>query len=303
MVRSGAGFALGTAAFGCTRTEGATRFRELRRGAGVFEHAGRQGGAIGWLATAKSAVIVDTQVPESLRKFLSEFQRHSPATLEIVINTHHHRDHTGGNAIVRPIVREIVAHANVPGYLRKMRQEVAVSPAGFPDRTFTEEWRADFDGETVRARHFGAAHTGGDVVVAFEKADVVHVGDLVYNRFHPHIDVGHGGTLLGWVKVLNEIVASYGPETIFICSHAKPGFPVVLGRPELDYQRNYLESIIEHARRGVNEGRAREETISVPRLAGFEEHVSINERHTLSRVIAAAWDEVSTVMKPGDLSS
>ena len=52
-------------------------------------------------------------------------------TLDAVINTHHHGDHTGGNAVFRPATKTIVAHANVPALMRA-RAEAAPRPAGLP---------------------------------------------------------------------------------------------------------------------------------------------------------------------------
>ena len=84
-----------------------------------------------------------------------------------------------------------------------------------------------------------------DVIVAFEKAEVVHLGDLVYNRFHPHIDVARGGSVTGWVKVLAQLITAYGTRTLFICSHAKEGYPVVIERPELEQQRQRFGKRVE----------------------------------------------------------
>ena len=62
----------------------------------------------------------------------------------------------------------------------------------FADVTFEEEWEQSIGDETIRLRHFGPAHTAGDSIIHFEKADVVHMGDLVFNYRHAYIDLAAG---------------------------------------------------------------------------------------------------------------
>ena len=62
----------------------------------------------------------------------------------------------------------------------------------YPDQTFTNVWQLKIGNEQVVAKYYGFGHTSGDVVIAFESANVVHMGDLVFNRFHPFIDRAGG---------------------------------------------------------------------------------------------------------------
>ena len=47
---------------------------------------------------------------------------------------------------------------------------------------FAKEWKTEVGDEVIRATYFGPAHTNGDAIIHFEKANVVHMGDLVFNR-------------------------------------------------------------------------------------------------------------------------
>ena len=89
----------------------ATRFQTLRRGTGYF--TGR-GGTIGWLSNRDALVVIDTQFADTATKFLEELPGRDGRALDAVINTHHHWDHTGGNATLRPAAKRIVAHDAVP---------------------------------------------------------------------------------------------------------------------------------------------------------------------------------------------
>src|SRR5262245_10556470 len=88
-----------------------TEFVPLRRNVGLFTC---RGGTIGWLAGKDALVAVDTQSPQTAAIFLEQMPGRAGRTLDAVINTHHHGDHTGGNGVMRPATKTIVAHANVP---------------------------------------------------------------------------------------------------------------------------------------------------------------------------------------------
>src|SRR4051812_19050533 len=151
-----------------------TTFSPLRRNVGYFTGSG---GSIGWLSAADALVAGDTQVPATAAVFLQDLPgRHGPKP-DAGINTHHHRDHTGGNGVFRPVTKTIIAQANVPELMRAAAKRNRNPPAGnledmIPDTTFPDTWKQSFGDETIAARYFGPAHTKGDIVIHFEKANV-----------------------------------------------------------------------------------------------------------------------------------
>ena len=162
------------------RAQDATpRFEELRRNVGAFH---MRGGTIGWLISDDALVVVDSQYPDTASACLSGLKMRSSRMIDVLVNTHHHGDHTGGNKVLRAATREIVSHANVPGLQRRQaRQRGTVANQAYPDTTFDENWRMDAGDEVVSARYYGSAHTSGDVVVTFERANIAHLGDLLFN--------------------------------------------------------------------------------------------------------------------------
>ncbi len=74
-----------------------------------------------------------------------------------------------------------------------------------PDRTFTDTWSLQHGDEQISAKHYGPAHTGGDAVIRFERADVAHMGDLMFNRAHPVIDRTNGASIANWIVVLQQV--------------------------------------------------------------------------------------------------
>ena len=176
-----------------------TRFQDLRRGVGMFIGTG---GTIGYLLNGAGAMAIDSQFPDTAAIALAGLKQRSPKGVEMLINTHHHGDHTGGNQVFRSAVKRIVGHENCLAWHKKTA-EAAKNEAqqSFADTTFTDQWKSDFGDETIQARYYGAGHTSGDAVIHFQKANVVHMGDLLFNRAHPNIDRPAGANTANWITV------------------------------------------------------------------------------------------------------
>src|SRR5262245_9195703 len=74
-------------------------FKSLRRDVGYFT---ARGGTIGWLVNKDALVAVDTQFFDTAPLFLKDLPGRSGRKLDVVVNTHHHGDHTGGNGVFKP---------------------------------------------------------------------------------------------------------------------------------------------------------------------------------------------------------
>ncbi len=270
-----------------------TEFRPLRRNVGLF--TGR-GGTIGWLVNNDALAMVDTQFAEPAEVFLRDLPGRGGRTLDVVINTHHHGDHTGGNATVRPSAKSIVAHANVPELLRLRAEadKTAVNPATVPDATFSDTWRMDLGDETVSARHFGPAHTRGDIVVLFEKANVVHMGDLMFNRLYPVIDRPGGAKIAGWIKILEKVAAEYPADAHYIFGHGNARFGVLGGPAELLVFRDYLSGLLAHTGAEIRAGKSKEEILKLENLPGFPDfHAPPGRGNRLPMNLSVAYAELT----------
>lgn len=242
-------------------------FTPLRRGVGAF--TGR-GGTIGYLDTADALVAVDTQFPETAQTFLDGLQNAGGRGLDLLVNTHHHGDHTAGNAVLAPHAAMHVAHDAVPGLQRAAAvRSGSLDGQRYASETFERTWSADLGGEVVSARYFGPAHTCGDIVVHFERADVVHMGDLVFNGRQPFIDAGAGALTTAWMDVLQTVHDRHTADTVFVFGHAGDGFEVTGGRADLLRFRDFLQALHQEVRRRRTAGQdiADMDGMAVP---GFE---------------------------------
>jgi len=272
-----------------------TEFRPLRRNVGLF--TGR-GGSIGWLAAPDALVAVDTQFPDSAAIFLKDMPGRAGRTLDAVINTHHHGDHTGGNAVFRPVTKTIVAHANVPGLMRARAEadKRTLDPTMVPDLGFTDGYRQGLGDEAISARYYGPAHTSGDIVTLFEKANVVHMGDLMFNRLYPVIDRPGGASIRGWVKVLEKVAAEYPKDAIYIFGHGNQKFGAIGTTADLLVFRDYLSALLAHVDREIKAGQPKEEVVKLENLAGFPDfHVPPGRGNRLPSNLAVAYDELTSV--------
>ncbi|HVU34551.1 MAG TPA: MBL fold metallo-hydrolase [Opitutaceae bacterium] len=274
-------------------------FRPLRRDVGVF--VGR-GGTIAWLASNGALAVVDTQFPDTAAMCLAGIPGRAGRTVDVVLNTHHHADHTSGNPTFRPVARTIVAQANVPRLqFEAARRAEASGKPGLPlrldqqvyaDTTFAEVWRHELGDEVVTAQYFGPAHTGGDAVVMFERANVVHVGDLVFNRLYPVIDRVAGGSVKGWIKVLEEVARAYPQDATYVFGHGSSKFGIVGSHADLVVMRDYWSAVLARVEKEIAAGRSRAEIAGLGNLDGFPDfHTSPPNR--LADNLAAAYDELT----------
>jgi glyoxylase-like metal-dependent hydrolase (beta-lactamase superfamily II) len=263
-----------------------TSFADVRRDVGIFN--GR-GGTIGTYIAKGAVVVVDTQYPDTAQICLDGLKSKTGGrAVDLVIDTHFHGDHTGGNGTFKAAgAKTIVAHAKVPE-LMKSRVNPNGPPPTLPDATFADTWRQDLGDEVVSAKFYGPAHTGGDIVVLFEKANVAHMGDLVFNRLQPFIDRRGGASIQGWITLLEQVTKAHGDDTLFVFGHAGERFKVTGGKADLQYQRDYFTALLDFTRKAKQAGQTRETFIKTATpLPGFDDHGPLIERAT-----GAAWDEL-----------
>jgi glyoxylase-like metal-dependent hydrolase (beta-lactamase superfamily II) len=264
-------------------------FTDIRRNIGIFS---ARGGTIGWLANGAGAVAVDSQFPDTAKACVEGLQKKSAKGLQMLINTHYHGDHTGGNIAFRPAVKTIVQQERCAKLHRDSTAKTADQQA-YADVTFGESWSQDFGDEKVWAYYYGPGHTGGDAVIVFERANIVHMGDLMFNRMHPRVDGPSGASIRNWISILERVAKRHADAT-FIFGHGKAGAPVTGPAKELLYFRDYLSAALQYTQKGIAAKQSKEEIVKAVDLPGFPEHVANSATLTLGGVLTAAYDELTT---------
>ena len=265
-----------------------TAFTDIRRSVGFFTG---QGGTIGWLANPEGAVAVDAQFPATAKACVEGLQTKSAKGIQLLINTHYHGDHTAGNSVFRPVVKQIVQQERCAKLHRETTTKNAEQQA-YADITFGESWSQDLGDEKIWGYYHGPGHTGGDAVIVFERANVAHMGDLMFNRLHPRVDGPSGASMKNWISIL-ERVAKQHLDATFIFGHGKAGAPVTGAAKELLYFRDYLTAALQFVQKGIAARQSKEEIAKAAELPGFAEHASSGKVLTLAGVLSSAYDELT----------
>jgi glyoxylase-like metal-dependent hydrolase (beta-lactamase superfamily II) len=245
-------------------------FANLRRNVGIFT---ARGGTMGWLVTPDAVLVVDSQFADTSQMFLDGMKSRTQRKFDVLLNSHHHPDHTGGNKVLRPSVTKIVSHANVPGLQRKQAAAAKSEDAqAYADETFTNDWKVSLGNEIVSAKYYGPGHTSGDVVISFERANVVHMGDLMSHQRHPRVDRPSGASIRNWLKSLEDVTKDHNNDTIYIFGHSKVGAPVTGSRQDVLRLRDYFSAMLDTVQKGIAAGKSAEEIIKagLPAFAGDE---------------------------------
>lgn len=261
--------------------------REVRKG--VFVYTNR-GGTIMFKHTKNGWVVVDTQFPDQSQTLIAELAKKGTSPIGLLVNTHHHGDHSGGNIAFKDLVEEVVAHSN------SLKNQKAVAIARnvedkqlYPTTTFDELWSTDMGDENVTLRYFGAGHTDGDAWVHLENANVVHTGDMLFNRRHPYIDKSAGAMVSSWIEVLEKVRNNYEDDTKFVFGHSGDGYDIVGEKSDLEAFGQYLEKAHNFVRKKLKSGMSQEDVKAI-KAFDFE---STWKGDGIGRVLGALVEELS----------
>jgi len=173
------------------------------------------GGNIGVSAGPDGILIVDNQFAPLSEKIENALRKLAPGKLKFVLNTHHHGDHTGGNAHFGQTA-DIIAHANVR---KRLGGKPGDSKPSLPIITFDESLSVFFNGEEIQLVHVPPAHTDGDSIVYFTGANVIHFGDTFFSGRFPNIDLNGGGDVRGYIRNVEQALRKTPADAKLIPGH------------------------------------------------------------------------------------
>ena len=188
------------------------------------------GGNVVVLSGADGKLLVDTFTQLAWDRFKKALDQISNAPLKLAIDSHWHWDHTDNNANVRAAGATLIAHENT---LKRLKETHDLDVIGLhfdpspenalPQRTFKESYQMNFSGEHVALGHIAPAHTDSDIYIHFQKANVLHMGDVFFNGIYCYIDRETKGSIGGMIAGATKMLAMVDNDTKIVPGHGPLG--------------------------------------------------------------------------------
>ena len=156
-------------------------------------------------------------------------------------------------------------------------------------RTFKDKMTIGTGADQIDLYYFGRGHTNGDAVYHFENANIMHVGDLVFNKRHPYVDRGAGASIKHWVEVHDKIIKKANKDTIIIFGHSLNPGEEIGSMEDVKKFQDYLNKVLAFTEQEIKKGVSKEEFIKNTSIPGVTEWSG----QGIERPLGAAYDEIS----------
>lgn len=226
------------------------------------------GGNIGLSAGEDGAFVIDDQYAPLSNKIVAAIAAVTDKPVEFVLNTHHHGDHTGGNAALAKSGATIIAHDNVRSRLASGDE---AAPGALPAITFSQTVTVRRNGHEIHIYHPENAHTDGDAVVFFRDVNVVHMGDIQFTGMYPYIDIDGGGSLNGYISALEAAIQMVDSDTKII-----PGHGPLSSKTDLEASIAMLKSVRIRIQALIDDRLDEDDVVAANPLADFHDEWNWN---------------------------
>ena len=241
----------------------------IRRNISVLEGSG---GNIAVLIGKEGKLLIDSGFTVSKTRLVEALNNLSSDPITQLINSHWHIDHTDGNSWVHSAGATITAHLNTKKHLSTSTRvegwqyTFPPSPAGaLPTTIFDDEHHAHHNDTNIALKYYGPAHTDSDISVLIEEADVIHVGDTLWNGIYPFIDYSTGGSIDGMIRGAERNLRVTTDKTVVI-----PGHGPVANKASLTAFRDMLSTIRNNVAALKKQGKSLSETIAARPTAAYD---------------------------------
>jgi glyoxylase-like metal-dependent hydrolase (beta-lactamase superfamily II) len=225
---------------------------------------------------------------------LDAVKRLTNRPIRYIINTSADTDHVGGNEKLSKAgetilgfqgssgvseevytsggAASLLAHENV--FTRMSASSSLVPVAARPTKTYSgPSYPMYLNGDGIQVFHMPAAHSDGDSIVFFRRADVIVTGDILDTRRFPVIDVTKGGSIQGEIDALNRLIDMMIPpfplrwreERTYVI----PGHGFVADYGDVVEYRNVVTIVRDRIRDLVGKGMTLEQVKATDPAKGF----------------------------------
>jgi cyclase len=249
--------------------EGEDQSQDL--GNGIYSlNWGTMGLNVGMSSGADGIALIDAQDEPAVARLQSEIARRSDKPVLIVINTHWHFDHVGGNAFYRRQGAVVIAHENTLARLKAEQvnplggKQRAFPAAFWPTLTFRDQITLHVNGDDIDILYVPNGHTDGDVIVRFAKADILFAADLFNNGDYTRVDL-RGGSLDGMIAAYRKLLPTLDERVKVV-----PGRGRVGTKKDLEDYLAVMVALRDRISTLISDGKTVEETVALDPTAEFD---------------------------------
>ncbi|MBF8301265.1 MAG: Lactamase protein [Acidobacteria bacterium] len=246
-------------------------------GSNIAVHVGEDG-----------VILVDAGTAALAAQVIAAVKAITPQPIRLIINTSADADHVGGNDTVGAAGMEInpdafsdephatvLAHENVMLRMSAPRGTDTAFPTGaWPTETFTSRSRSMYlNNDAVQLLRQVGAHSDGDVMVHFRRADVIVTGDILDLRHFPVIDAAAGGSIQGELEALNRLLELTVPAMPLVLKPGRtllvPGHGRISDYAELVEYRDMVTTIKDNIEELIKKGMTLAQVKAANPTAGY----------------------------------
>lgn len=232
---------------------------------------GFAGGNVCLVLGGDGVILIDDALEPMAPKLIAAIEGITDEPIDFVVNTHVHGDHVGGNDELNMRGATVFAHDNI----RRRLIEEGRSTAGgnipasindLPQVTFSDSVTFHTNGFEAFVFHLERAHTDGDGAVHFRNVNVIHAGDVFFNKLFPFIDLDSGGSVDGFIAAQRKILSMADDDTVII-----PGHGVLADKADLQAAVDMLADAQSRVGALVAAGRSADEIVAENPLADYHD--------------------------------
>ncbi len=224
------------------------------------------GGTIGILAGPDGVFMVDTQYAQLTDKIVAAIKQVSSGPIRFMVNTHVHPDHTGGNENFARLGVTLLSSDQLRTRLGSGARPSP--PAALATITYDGPVTVHINGDDVQLIRVRSAHTDGDTMVKFVKADVIMSGDFYRQIGYPFPDRNNGGSVQGLIDGLKQMADAAGPNTKIV-----PGHGTVVNKAEVLAHRDMAIAVRDKVVALVKQGKTADEIVAAKPTAEYDAKV------------------------------
>jgi cyclase len=264
-------------------------------------HPDASGGRAMALFGPDGVLMVDSENAQVAEKTLRAIRSFTTAPIKVLVNTHIHSDHTGGNAFFAKQGALIFSQDNLRTEMLHPPLRANGQPAPAPDMAGVPVVVYDYNpgasgqpsvtfnmnGETVDFIPMMPSHTAGDTIVRFRKADVIYIEDFYRNFGYPFADQANGGSVRGTLDAIDLIEKMAGPDTTLV-----PGHGTLVKKKDLLSYRGMLVDMLAKVKRLRDDGRSLKEVLAANLTAPYDKTTQGDTQQSKDRFVTEVYDEV-----------